>query len=375
MASEIDVYRQWLGVTETARPLNHYQLLRLKAFEDDQGKVREHYRKMSAHVRKFAAGEYAQQAHDLLGELAKAMLCLTDAVRKEEYDASLGRQTTGGPRRRSFEEILLANKGVDQAQLAKARSYAQAVGLDVREALVQQKALSPESMMLAYAESVGLPFIDLEDVGVDEALAPAVPPTLARQHSCVPVLADKGHLLMASPNLLPPDVEEELRLRFSMPVRTVLCTPAGVNAAVAKYYPRDAMAPAVVMKKGAKPAKAAKKAAADDDEEPPAPAGPLTAEDRKDLYMKCFVAFNLTVMIFGVSRAYFKTTAWTSDVVDFDRAGIGGAWGNCRRRNLRGALEEGAGMTPRHAGRGGPRGAPSDVSSSLRAQILPPGGH
>ena len=37
--------------------------------------------------------------------------------------------------------------------------------------------------MLAYAESVGLPFIDLEDVGVDEVLAPAVPPTLARQHS------------------------------------------------------------------------------------------------------------------------------------------------------------------------------------------------
>ena len=229
------------------------------------------------------------------------MLCLTDTVRKEEYDASLGRQATGGGRRRSFEEILLANKGVDEVQLAKARSYAQAVGLEVREALVQQKALSPEAMMLAYAESVGLPFIDLADVGVDETLAPAIPPTLARQHSCVPVMADKGHLLMASPNLLPPDVEEELRLRFSMPVRTVLCTPAGVNAAVAKYYPRDAMAPAAVVKKGAKPAKAAKKAAADEDELS-APAGPLSPEERKDLYMKCAIAFNLTVMIFGVSR-------------------------------------------------------------------------
>ena len=310
MAKEIDVYREWLGVSETARPLNYYQLLRLKAFEDDQGKIREHYRKMNAHVHKFASGEYAQQAHDLQGELAKAMLCLTDAVRKEEYDASLGRQTSGGGRRRSFEEILLANKGIDQAQLAKARSYSQAVGLEVREALVQQKVISPEAMMLAYAESVGLPFIDLEDVGVDETLAPAVPPTLARQHSCVPVMADHGHLLMASPNLLPPDVEEELRLRFSMPVRTVLCTPAGVNAAVAKYYPRDAMAPAVVTKKGAKPAKPAKKAV-DEEEEPSAPAGPLSAEDRKDLLMKCFVAFNMTVMIFGGHALFLKTTAWT----------------------------------------------------------------
>ena len=227
----------------------------------------------------------------MAAELAKAMLCLTDTVRKEEYDASLGRQTSaGGGRRRSVEEILLANKSVDQAQLAKARSYSQAVGLEVREALVQQKVLAPEAAMLAYAESVGLPFIDLEDVGVDETLAPAVPPTLARQHSCVPVMADHGHLLMASPNMLPPDVEEELRLRFNMPVRTVLCTPAGVNAAVAKYYPRDAMAPAAALKKGAKPAKPAKKAVAADDE-PSAPAAPLSAEERdarKDLLMKCF---------------------------------------------------------------------------------------
>ena len=54
-----------------------------------------------------------------------------------------------------------------------------------------------------------------------------------------------------------------------------------------------------MMKKGAKPAKAAKKAAAEDDGSS-APAGPLSAEERKDLLMKCFIAFNITVMIFGL---------------------------------------------------------------------------
>ena len=47
-----DIYARWLGITETARPLNHYQLLRLKNFEDDAGQIRAHYNKMSAHVRK-----------------------------------------------------------------------------------------------------------------------------------------------------------------------------------------------------------------------------------------------------------------------------------------------------------------------------------
>ena len=66
MAQELDVYRQWLGITETQRPLNYYQLLRLKTFEDDVAKIRAHYRKLNAHVRKFAAGDYAEASQDLL---------------------------------------------------------------------------------------------------------------------------------------------------------------------------------------------------------------------------------------------------------------------------------------------------------------------
>ena len=93
--------------------------------------------------------------------------------------------------------------------------------------------------MLAYAESQGLPYLELEDMGIDEELVGQVPPTIARQHSCIPVMVDEGQLLVASPNPLVPDVEEDLRLRFGMPVRTVLCTAASINALVAKHYPRD----------------------------------------------------------------------------------------------------------------------------------------
>ncbi len=222
MSKQIDVYREWLGITETARPLNYYQLLRLSQFEDNLSKVRANYRKMNGHVRKFATGEYSSESQALLNELAKAMLCLTDADRKREYDASLGRRDAAQGRRRTFEDILLGNKVISQEQLSKARSFADAVGLTIRDAVLQQKLASPDVVMMTYAESLGLPYIELEDVGVDEQFAPCVPPDIARQHACVPVMVDQGHLLMASPNPLVPDVEEELRLRFNMPIRSVL---------------------------------------------------------------------------------------------------------------------------------------------------------
>lgn len=249
MAKELDVYRDWLGVKEANRPLSHYQLLRLNPFEDNTSKIRTHYRKMNEHVRKFGTSEYAEQSQSLLNELAKAMLCLTDIQRKREYDASLGRETADEGRRRSLEEILLAGQVVEQAQLDKARGFSDAVGVELHQAVLQQKLAEPEPVMMAYAESIGLPYLDLKDIGVSAELASQIPPTLARQHSCVPLMTDAQHLLMASPTPLVPDVEEELRLRFEMPVRTVLCTPSQVNEAIADFFPRDAPDPGPVSAK------------------------------------------------------------------------------------------------------------------------------
>ncbi|HLA84438.1 MAG TPA: hypothetical protein VJL29_06565 [Thermoguttaceae bacterium] len=237
----LDVYRDWLGVQDKSRPLNHYQLLRLDKFEDNPAVIRARYRKLVSHVRRFATGDFGDRVTKLLNELTTAMLCLTDVQRKRDYDAALGRSDTTGLSRRTFEDILLANKVIDQAQLAKARNYAKAVGLDMRDAVLQQKLAPPEAVMLAYAEAVGLPYVELTDFTVVQALVPMIPANIARQHSCVPVLADDTQVVMASPNPLVPDVEEELRLRLGKTIRSVLCTPAAINDAVARHFPREAM--------------------------------------------------------------------------------------------------------------------------------------
>jgi hypothetical protein len=294
MNQKLDVYRDWLGITEATRPLNYYQILRLKNFEDDAAKIATHYRKMNAHVRKFAAGDFAKQSQELLNELAKSMLCLTDAKRKAEYDASLGRKDATPGKRRTMEELLLLRKVVDQEQLAKARRYAQAVGVDLHDALVQQKLAPPDQSMQIYAESQGLPYIDLSDITCDPYLLPKVPAVLARQHSCVPVMIDDDQLLVASPHPLRPEVEDELRLRVGMPVRSVLATPAGVNAVIAQHYPKEAAAAEMAATGGqtasGKPATST--------------AGPMTAEQKKD-YKKRRLMTTLMSFNFGFMAMIF----------------------------------------------------------------------
>lgn len=256
----IDVYRDWLGIPDTARPLNYYQLLKLKLFEDDPAKIRASYRQLNAHVRRYATGEYGPESQALLNELTKAMLCLTDAQRKREYDVTLGRKEEVEFRPRSFEEVLLANKVLTPEQLNKARSFSLTVGLEIRDAVLQQRLATPEAVMQCYAEAVGLPYVDLAEVALDESLIRRVPATLARPHSCIPLLIDDNQLLVASPNPLAPEVEDQLRLRFGLPVRSVLCTPRAVNELIGKYYSREALAEAAY--EAAAAAAAAKRAGA-----------------------------------------------------------------------------------------------------------------
>ncbi|HEX3726477.1 MAG TPA: hypothetical protein VHV08_09555 [Pirellulales bacterium] len=309
MTKTLDVYRDWLKIADTARPLNHYQLLRLKKFEDDPAKVREHYRAMNAHVRKFGAGEFAQQSQDLLNELAKAMLCLTDKRRKGEYDATLGRKASEESTGRTFEQILLATKVIDQAALDKARNFSKAINVEVRDALVQQKLAKYEAVLPAYAESIGLPYLDLADIPLDAGLIARVPAHIARQHSCVPVMIDNQQLLMASPNPLDPNVEEELRLRFSLPVvRTVLCSPANINDVLTKFVPRDGSVPEPAAAAAVAPVAQATAAA------PAAPAkvrptGPMTPEEIKQRRDYAIVTFNLAVM--GGMGILYEVLSWT----------------------------------------------------------------
>jgi hypothetical protein len=233
----IDVYKEWLGIPDGPRPPDHYQLLRLVQFEDAVEKIRANYKKLNAHVRKYATGQYQDESQSLLNEMAKAMLCLTDLERKREYDLSLGREfeeEAGGPK--TMDAILLEHKTISPEQAKEAREYAERSGLELRDAFVQLKMVEPDQAAQALAQELGLPYVDLADMLPDDEVLDQVPKATVKQHSILPLFVDQGVLLVACVQLVDHELEDELRLRFNMPVRCVLAAPMAINQAIAKYY-------------------------------------------------------------------------------------------------------------------------------------------
>lgn len=237
--AQIDVYKEWLGIPEGPRPPDHYELLRAVRFEDDPEKIRKNYRKLNAHVRKYATGQYSERSQELLNELARAMLCLTDPERKREYDESLGREftsQTGPGGQRPMEDVLVEQKIITSAQRRELKQFAEARGLTTRDAAVQMKLTDQQTATQALAVELGMTYVDLNETIPDDSVLDQVPRDLCKRNRIVPLFVDGDVLLVACIEQPTPDLEEELRLRFGVPVRAALATPLAVNQAIAKYY-------------------------------------------------------------------------------------------------------------------------------------------
>lgn len=235
----IDVYKEWLGIPEDQRPPDHYQLLRLVQFEDDIEKIRKYYKKLNAHVRKYASGTYSQQSQALLNELAKAMLCLTDEELKQEYDRSLGREIDDRDEmgRRPMTSYLQDAGVITSEQAKEVKAHADRTGLSVRDAIVQLKMTDQETAARAYASEIGRPYVDLADLIPENDAMDMVPKTVVRRHNCLPLFIEETAIVVACAEEPDTELEDEIRLRFGgRPIRPVIASAKSINQAIATNY-------------------------------------------------------------------------------------------------------------------------------------------
>ncbi|MBI1315180.1 general secretion pathway protein GspE [bacterium] len=233
----MDPYKEWLGIPDGPRPPDHYTLLRVVQFEDNTEKIRNNYKKLNAHVRKYATGQFSVLSQQVLNELAKAMLCLTDPERKREYDESQGREfpedETGTI---PMERVLVKQGHIDRDQAKEVQEFADLRGLSMRDAVVQMKLVSEETATQALAAELKLPFVDLEDMVPAFRVLQKVPQKVCQRNGILPLFVDDNMVLVACSDDPTPELEEELRLRYGLPMRRVLATPSGIRAGIDQYF-------------------------------------------------------------------------------------------------------------------------------------------
>ncbi|HUY36213.1 MAG TPA: formylglycine-generating enzyme family protein [Pirellulales bacterium] len=97
MHESFDPYRKWLGIRSPERPLNHYQLLGLEAFEDDLETISNAAEQRMVFVRTLALSQYADLTQRVLNELAAAKVSLLNPDKKIAYDKQLRAREAAAP--------------------------------------------------------------------------------------------------------------------------------------------------------------------------------------------------------------------------------------------------------------------------------------
>ncbi|MCP4508984.1 MAG: hypothetical protein GY826_21640, partial [Fuerstiella sp.] len=275
------VYKEWLGIPEGDRPPDLYPLLRVVQFEDDAEKIQNNYRKLNAHVRKYATGQYLKESQDLLNEMAKAMLCLTDPDSKRDYDESQGRefQPDQSEGTDTVLQYLVSHKVIKRAQVSEIEHFAEARGISHRDAVVQMKLAEPSQATRALAAELRLSYVDLADMLPEDEALDQLPRQVVKRHTCLPLFEDRGKLMVACVDEPSPELEDEIRMRYGMPMRASLAVPRSIQQAIAKYYAKGMRDEAVAEAAPVKSGKAAK-GAVPKPKKAKASAVPISDEDK-----------------------------------------------------------------------------------------------
>ncbi|HVX60946.1 MAG TPA: family 16 glycoside hydrolase, partial [Pirellulales bacterium] len=92
---EFDPYHKWLGIPAAEQPPNHYRLLAIALFENDQDVIETAADQRMALLRTFQGGPHSALSQKLLNEVSAARLCLLTPYEKQAYDTALRGRPAG----------------------------------------------------------------------------------------------------------------------------------------------------------------------------------------------------------------------------------------------------------------------------------------
>jgi type IV pilus assembly protein PilB len=136
---------------------------------------------------------------------------------------------------RQLGDLLVERQAVTPGQLNEALLQQAASGKRTGALLVELGALDELDLVEVLAEQFDLAVADLGEHAPDPDAVGALPESLARAHTCIPLEVDEGHLVVAvaDPST---DLQQQLALAAGMPVAMVLAAGTDIRRAIDASY-------------------------------------------------------------------------------------------------------------------------------------------
>ena len=161
---------------------------------------------------------------------------------KDMPDLSLGFEKARRGQRMRMGEILLESGAITKQQLDKALEVkAKDPRRRIGSILNDFGYASEDVIAAALAAQLRMRFIENIEKELDPSAIQFIAAHLATNHRCVPLTMNAGSLTVAMANPLDLIAIEDIEIASNAQVEPVVATPSKIDAAIARYYRRDAV--------------------------------------------------------------------------------------------------------------------------------------
>ncbi|MFB3895029.1 MAG: type II secretion system ATPase GspE [bacterium] len=131
----------------------------------------------------------------------------------------------------------LKEKGLlTQEQLETAQAAPKSPGEHISQTLVRLGLITEDKILRILAESLGLEYVDLTEMVIDQSVIDSVPAKFAMRKKLLPLKRDDRTLVVATSDPLHLKALDELRLLLNCEIKTVVSSSNEIDRLLKKYY-------------------------------------------------------------------------------------------------------------------------------------------
>ncbi len=137
-------------------------------------------------------------------------------------------------------ELLIEAGLIDDFQLASALSHQRNWGGKLGTILVEMEFASEEDVAKVIAEKLKMPYAELFEPEIPEAVLTLIKPAIAKKYVVMPVRKEPNNvLLVAMSNPLDIEVMDSLRFATNLKIKAALAFESEIKLAIRKYYDKE----------------------------------------------------------------------------------------------------------------------------------------
>ncbi|PIQ95581.1 MAG: type II secretion system protein GspE [Nitrospinae bacterium CG11_big_fil_rev_8_21_14_0_20_56_8] len=133
-------------------------------------------------------------------------------------------------------DVVVKAGAITEEQLTLALAKQKETGNPLGKVLIQLKYLTEDKLLTCLAQQLNIPFLDLQDVKIEQEAIRMVRENMARMHKIVPISVKNGKLTLAMADPLNIFAIDEVTIKSGMDVIPAVATESDIDRAIQEQY-------------------------------------------------------------------------------------------------------------------------------------------